>query len=207
MRAIADAASVNDAGDANDGPAGGGPDANDASPPPLPACGVGIGHPYPNAVCSSSGSCACGDDPRPDCQSVATCAVPAGGGGRVWSIAAPPCTPPERTPCPASVAEARGQPCRPYQADCSYPDDLHCVCANDNEIFWSAAPNCGVPRTLWYCGFDDGAGPCPDGIPEVGAPCAGDLTCADQLQACHNKWGRVCVGGKWQVLGVTGECI
>jgi hypothetical protein len=210
-----------DARDANDAPshADGPPPADGPSPPdgppdappnPPPACPTGTAAPLANIICTRGAPCGCRDDPRAECESVATCtpSPPGGSGAYFWVIATPACAPLPPSPCPATALEARDQPCTPHLADCVYPGNLHCYCLTSGEINWSSSGTCGAPSLRWYCGFDDGPGPCPDGVPEVGAACAPEgQVCGTSLQPCFNQYGRECKAAIWQLEGRTTECI
>jgi len=180
----------------------------DAPPTPPPACPTGTSVPYPNIDCTRGARCGCRDDPRAECESVATCPPSPSGGADLWVIATPSCAPLPPSPCPATVLDARDQPCMPHLADCVYPGNLHCYCLSSVETTWSSSGTCGAPPLHWYCGFDDGPGACPDGVPEIGAACAPEgLVCGTSLQPCFNSYGRECKAATWQLEVRTTECI
>ena len=152
--------------------------------------------------CIDGDSCACRDDPRPECQSARNC-----GDGR-WTLAPGTCAaPPKPVPCPETPAAGRDLPCTSDGTVCSYPGDLSCVCMVpfDLDAFPCRIPNGerGPVVRLWYCGEATTA--CPDGIPAIGSVCTEEgRRCGNP---CANEYARVCRGGLWEQAFAERECV
>jgi hypothetical protein len=189
----------------SDEPADGGDTSHDAEADidagNLPECtGVTVG---PNYPCDTPGAaCGCRDDVRPECESALICREDA------WSELDGACSPAPPTACPTSVAEARDQPCSPTGAVCNFSGNVSCYCDLHDA---SGSSRCLAVMPRWYCGVDDGEGPCPDGIPEVGSACniqslpgQPPMTCG---HPCFDPYPRTCADGAWVEAQFSGECV
>jgi hypothetical protein len=164
----------------------------------------------------------CGDDPRPECQTLLHCidccarppcpesALPAtcdaGESRLVWRQERRECAP---EACPGSIDEARDQPCAPSGHVCPFPGGVSCHCWG-----YGYGASCSGPGPTWFCGDYRTAG-CPEaGIPDVGTPCTDEgVECIGlHVGACdvEGEPARQCVEGSWLALEIPpprGECI
>jgi len=129
--------------------------------------------PINNAVCEY------GNDPKPECNSLAVCAV-----GR-WQFAPRGACAPAGSTCPATYAAVpKGQTCTPEFLDCAYSEG-QCNCARGNlrlDAIWLCTPTsagCASPR------------------PRLGSACTSTgLSC--DYGACSGGVAETCRNGFWQ---------
>lgn len=132
--------------------------------------------------------CSWGDDPRPDCRTLATCL-----GDGTWSVVQPPAscsTPPLPAACPAPPPTA-GTECTDDTLSCWYDGGERCWCSSCK--FGTQYPTCQpIDPPLWACASPPEG--CPSVIPQAGTPCSTPgATCGPdcELQV-------VCEGGTWK---------
>jgi hypothetical protein len=163
-------------------------------------------------------ACPCGDDPRPECQTVSECvdccasppcpltlgssSCTEGKPYLVWRNRNNECTDSAR--CPPSLEAARRQGCGPEGQACSYTNDRSCYCVRERPAEHEA---CDVGQLRWYCGdFRDQR--CPtNGVPDIGSACSEEGTeCLRNGRRCSDLYGRTCRGSVWVELPpISGE--
>ncbi len=191
-----DGATENDSsqpGPGDDGQGGGdaGPNRRElcqATPPasgsvcaPPAASGPGMGS-------SARAHCSWGDDPRPQCRTLALCEKEG-----TWSVTepAPDCT--KSPPLPAACGDSAPTPgtsCEGKPAECWFPDGMHCWCSECAG--GSSYPVCQLADPPeWACNTPIKG--CPATLPQAGT------ACSEEGQNCGESCDLAirCTGGFW----------
>ncbi len=174
--------------------------ARGACPASLPAAGDGCGGLYL--------ACEYGDDPRPDCRSIARCQDGA------WKTrAADKCGPYVETPlpaCPYTRAQMRNEAetCTTMEAICLLPDNKVCVCHNCGDVSYSFTP-CTQPRRSWHCEppSPGGDSSCPPlERPKIGSSCSPEGASCTYSGICADLPPLECQAGSWQENSPPLDC-
>jgi hypothetical protein len=145
----------------------------------------------PESAYNPRANCSYGDDPRPNCRTLAFCQQNA------WKVTPPDAscgTPPLPSACPGTVPSA-GSACSDTSLDCWYPDGTECACvACEGGSQWPICRSVDPPQ--WGCGTPPSG--CPNPPPQAGTPCtdAGPTACGT---TCEEPI--LCEGGAWVYEG------
>jgi hypothetical protein len=151
--------------------------------------------PASNTPCTIPLSCEYGDDPDPQCNTLASCENDS------WTTSPPieascPTSPPGTRGCPVSFSQVPvGQACV-IAAECAYPQGR---CACTEQVSGPAQPNGG---STWVC-ETPGAG-CPEPRPLAGTSCNANPNLTCDYGACTLPGGvnMQCTDGAW-VIGFS----